>query len=99
MDPWQIVWDLEDDPEGNVQHILEHDVTMDEVEEILLDPQNDTIISRESGNPITFGWTSTGKYLAVPWENVCDDPKMVYPLTAYPATPPRGKKHGKGRHR
>jgi hypothetical protein len=32
MEPWQIVWDLEDDLEGNVQHILEHDITMDEVE-------------------------------------------------------------------
>jgi hypothetical protein len=33
-----IIWDLEDDPEGNVQHIREHGVTIDEAEEVLLDP-------------------------------------------------------------
>jgi hypothetical protein len=99
MSSTQVIWDLENDPEGNVQHIAEHDVSMDEVEEILRNPRNDTIISRESGNQITFGWTSTGKYLAVPWESVCDDPKMIYPLSAYPAPPPGGRYHGKGRHR
>lgn len=95
----QVIWDLPDDPEGNVRHIAEHDVAPEEVEEILADPGNDTITSRESGNPITFGWTSTGRYLAVPWEAVCDDPRMVYPLTAYPAPPPRGPRHGRGNRR
>jgi len=95
----QIVWDLEDDASGNVQHIAEHGITMDEVEDVLLDDQNETIISRESGNPITFGWTSAGQYIAVPWESVCDDPRMIYPLTAYTAPSPRGRKHGKGKRR
>ena len=27
-----VIWDLEDDPDGNVQHILEHDVTVEEYE-------------------------------------------------------------------
>jgi hypothetical protein len=30
-----IIWDLPDDPKGNVQHIAEHDVTPEEVEEVL----------------------------------------------------------------
>ena len=51
MRRWEIIWDLVDDAEGNVQHILEHDVSVDEVEDVLLDPNNETIISRESGNP------------------------------------------------
>jgi hypothetical protein len=32
-----IIWDLDDDSDGNVQHIAEHDVTADEVEEVLYD--------------------------------------------------------------
>src|SRR5947209_6164025 len=28
-----ILWDDEDDPRGNVQHVAEHDLTMDDVEE------------------------------------------------------------------
>ncbi len=30
-----VIWDLEDDPEGNVQHIAEHDLTPEEVESVL----------------------------------------------------------------
>jgi hypothetical protein len=69
-----------------------HGVTREEVDEIWRDPDNSTVISRTSGELITFGWTRTGKYLAVAWESVWDDPRMVYPLTAFPAEPPRRKK-------
>ena len=34
-----IIWDMEDDPDGNVQHIADHDLTVDEVEEVLADPE------------------------------------------------------------
>jgi DNA-binding XRE family transcriptional regulator len=30
-----IIWDLEDDPNGNVQHCADHGITKDEVEEVL----------------------------------------------------------------
>ena len=54
-----IIWDLPDDPDGNYVHILDgHDVTIDEVEEVLLDPESDDAISRSSGYPCVFGWTS-----------------------------------------
>ena len=33
-----IVWDLDDDPEGNVQHVAEHGITKEEVEQILERP-------------------------------------------------------------
>lgn len=49
-----IVWDLEDDPDGNVQHIAQHGVSREEVEELLN-----------------------------------DDPRMIYPVTAYDAPEPR----------
>ncbi len=55
----EIVWDLEDDPGGNVYHIREHDVSVDEVEEVLRSPHSQTTLSRSSGERATFGWTST----------------------------------------
>jgi hypothetical protein len=88
-----ILWDLEDDPDGNYRHILEgHDLTPEEVEEVLLNPGNGTARSRTSGNLATFGWTSGGRYIVVIWECVFEDPLMIYPSTAYPVPPPRDEK-------
>ena len=84
----QIIWDLEDDVDGNVRHIAEHDVTPDEVEEILNDRQSRTAHSASSGRPITFGWTAQGRYLAIVWELVEEDPLAIYPITAYPVPEP-----------
>ncbi len=85
----QLIWDLEDDPEGNFQHIAEHDITPEEVEEVLNDRSSRTAHSSSSGRPITFGWTAAGRYLAVVWEVVEENPLVVYPVTAYPAPEPR----------
>ena len=85
MDDLQIIWDMEDDEEGNYWHIVVegHDLTQDEVEEVLRDRNNPVDVSRSSGQPIVFGWTSTGRHIAVVFENVSDDPRIVYPITAY----------------
>ncbi len=93
MSQVQIIWDLEDDPDGNYWHIVVegHGITREEVDEVLLNPHNSTAISRTSGNPITFGWTTTGRYIAVVWEDVLDDPKTTYPITAYETPPPAGE--------
>ncbi len=80
-----IIWDLEDDPDGNVQHIAEHGITVEEVEEVLHDRNAEDTTSKSSGRPITFGYTSSGRYLAVVWEHVDDDPLTIYPITAYVA--------------
>jgi hypothetical protein len=84
----QVIWDLEDDPQGNFQHIAEHDVTPEEVDEVLNDRNSQTAYSDSSGRPITFGWTAAGRYLAVIWELVDQDPVVVYPVTAYEAPEP-----------
>jgi hypothetical protein len=85
----QVIWDLPDDPDGNYVHIVDgHDVTCDEVEEVLRDPNASESESRSSGQPCVFGWTSTGKYIIVVYEDVLDDPRTVYPITSYPVTPP-----------
>ena len=88
----QVIWDLEDDPQGNFQHIAEHDVTPEEVEEVLNDRHSQTAYSESSGRPITFGWTADGRYLAVIWELVDENPRVVYPVTAYEAPEPRREK-------
>jgi hypothetical protein len=88
MNPVHVVWDLEDDPDGNVRHILDgHDVTIEEVEEVLLNPASERTFSRSSGYPIAFGWTITGKYIAVVYEEALADPLTLRPITAYPAPP------------
>ena len=80
-----IIWDVADDADGNVQHIAEHGITVAEVEEVLLDRDSADTISRSSGRPITFGYTASGRYLAVVWEHIDDDPLTIYPITAYDA--------------
>ncbi len=91
----QVIWDLEDDPQGNFRHVADHDVTADEVEDVLENHFNDAVASASSGNPIAFGWTSTGKYLAVVFEKVQANPPVAYPITAYPVNPPRKKRRKK----
>jgi len=98
MEMPQIVWDLEDDADGNVQHLLEHDVTVEEAEEVLLNPENEREVSRSSGRPVTFGYTSTGRFLGVVWEEANKDPLMIRPITAFDSPEPRGRKK-RGRKR
>ena len=76
----EIIWDLEDDPEGNIAHIAEHDVSQDEVLEVLTAPTARET-SRSSGRPIAFGITSTGRLIAVVYEIVDED--VFYPVTVY----------------
>jgi len=83
-----VVWDMEDDPDGNVQHIREHGLSMDDVEDVLLDPHSEISVSRSSGEPIAFGYTSQGVYIAVVFEHIDDDPLTLYPITAYEAPEP-----------
>ncbi len=52
---FSLIWDLDDDPEGNVQHIAEHDLTKEEVEDVLLNSDNLETESDSSGRPIVFG--------------------------------------------
>ena len=66
----QFIWDLEEDADGNVQHIAEHGVTAEEAEEVVRHRYEDAVASRRSGRPTVFGWSSAGKYLAVAFEIV-----------------------------
>jgi hypothetical protein len=75
---FDVIWNSE--PGGNVEHIAEHDLTPEDIEDVLFDPaERDR--SRSSGLPIVFGFTSGGRYIAVVYEQI--DASTVYPVTAY----------------
>jgi uncharacterized DUF497 family protein len=78
MPYFEIIWD--DGPGGNVEHILEHGITIDEVEEVLFNPTGRDL-SRSSGLPIAFGFTPDGRYILVVYEKV--DDFTIFPVTAY----------------
>ena len=45
-------------------------------------------VSRSSGRPIRFGYTGTGKFIAVIYDIESDVPLVVYPVTAYEVSEP-----------
>lgn len=75
-----ILWDLDDDPNGNVQHCADHDLTKAEVDEVLQSP-DDTDVSHSSGRPVAFGETSTGRYIMVVYTII--DVDTARPVTAF----------------
>ena len=75
-----LIWDLDDDPQGNVQHIAEHGITKAEVVEVLGRPETREE-SRSSGRPVAIGSTSTGRTILVVYDEIDED--TVYPVTAY----------------
>jgi hypothetical protein len=82
-----IIWDVEDDPDGNYQHIVgAGEVTADEVEGVIRDHQGaPDDYSLTSGDPLIYGWTSTGKHIVVVYSDESeDDLVIVRPKTAYP---------------
>jgi hypothetical protein len=83
-----IDWDDEDDLHGNVQHIAEHGLTTDEVADVLRDPKSKDGVSRSSGRPVKLGRTGTGKHILVAYEVECEDPLVIYPVTAYEVAEP-----------
>lgn len=83
-----ILWDRDDDPRGNVQHIARHHLTMDDIEDVFQNPAG-TGISRSSGRPVIFGETRTGRYIMVAYEVI--NTATAYPITAYEVPRPKRK--------
>jgi uncharacterized DUF497 family protein len=74
----EVIWTA--GPNGNIRHLAEHGVTRQEAEDVLADPVA-TDISRSTGRPIAFGFTRSGRKLAVVYERI--DRITVYPITAF----------------
>ena len=79
----QIIWNEE--PGGNIEHIEEHGLSVEDVECVLADPEREGM-SRSSGGPCVFGYTPDGTYIIVVYERIGDD--TIYPVTAYQVAEP-----------
>ena len=76
----RVIWDLDDDPHGNVQHIAEHDISKAEVVEVLNQPETFEQ-SRSNGRPVAIGTTSSGRTILVVFDEIDED--TAYPVTAF----------------
>lgn len=65
---------------GNIEHVEEHGLTVEDVEHVLANPVRQGV-SRSSGLPCVFGYTPEGLYIIVIYEVIDDD--TIYPVTAY----------------
>lgn len=75
-----IIWDADDDPDGNVQHIADHGFDVEDVEWVLGAPTSEGA-SKSSGNPAVWGYTPDGTYIIVIYEAIDEDTIRV--VTAY----------------
>ena len=55
---------------------------------MLLNADNANAFSRSSGLPCKFGYTSAGRFIIVVFTEENDDPKVVFPVTAYDVPEP-----------
>ncbi len=72
MNIFRILWDDPDDPEGNVQHIAEHGLTIEDVEEVLTNPASEGT-SASTGRPCVWGYALEGSYIIVVYEEIDPD--------------------------
>jgi uncharacterized DUF497 family protein len=86
MDYLRILWDQPEDPNGNVQHILEHGLSIDDVEEVLRSPASEGA-SSSTGRPCAWGYTLEGLYIIVIYDRIDEDTIRV--TTAYNVSEPR----------
>jgi uncharacterized DUF497 family protein len=80
-----IIWDLDDDEEGNVLHVAEHGIENDVVVYVFDHPIG-LGTSDSSKRPMIFGYTAGGRYITVIYEQIDED--TVYPVTAFEVPEP-----------
>jgi hypothetical protein len=89
MEDALVDWDEPSDPDGNTAHIAEHDLTPEEVESVLRNPDAPHDTSGSTGRPSVFGTTFTGRFIIVVYEVLnSDDPLIIRPVTAYDVPEP-----------
>ena len=80
-----IIWDLDDDEEGNVLHVAEHGIEKGDVAYVFDHPVG-IGTSGSSKRPMIFGYTTDGRYITVIYEQIDED--TVYPVTAFEVPEP-----------
>jgi uncharacterized DUF497 family protein len=76
----RILWDAPDDPDGNVQHVAEHGLDLEDVEEVLENPTGRGR-SESTQRPCVWGYTREGVYIIVVYDEIDEDTIRV--VTAY----------------
>ena len=66
----QIIWNEE--PRGNIEHIEEHRLTIEDVEHVLANVESQGV-SRSSGQPCVFGHAPDGAFIIVVYERIDED--------------------------
>ena len=89
-----VIWDEDDDPDGNVQHVAEHDLTVKDVDEVLAAPVSEGH-SNSSGFPAVWGYVPDGRFIIVVFEELDDDTIRV--ITAYEVPESRTRRKGNKR--
>jgi hypothetical protein len=74
------LWDDEADPQGNIEHIAEHDLTVEDVEHVLKNP-TEKGTSTSTGLPAVWGYTPDDRFIIVVYEEIAEG--TVRPVTAY----------------
>jgi hypothetical protein len=67
------------------RHLAANGVTPEEFQSVLENPHREAV-SRSSGQPIAFGWTTDGRYLACVYDLVDE---VIRPVTAYEIEEPQ----------
>jgi hypothetical protein len=75
-----ILWDLPDDPDGNVLHIAEHGLIPADIEFVFNNTSRKTK-SRSTGSSLISGRLPSGELVVVIYQQI--DELCVYPITAY----------------
>ena len=86
MNIFRIIWDEPDDPDGNIQHIEEHGLTIEDVEEVLSSTTGEGT-SDSTGRPCAWGYTLEGIYIIVVYDQIDEDTIRV--VTGYEVPEPR----------
>ncbi len=89
-----IIWDEDDDLHGNLQHLAEHDLTVEDVEAVLAAPVSEGA-SNSSGFPAVWGYVPDGRFVIVVFEEI--DENTIRVVTAYEVPEPRSKNRKKKR--
>lgn len=80
-----ILWDADDDPDGNVQHLAEHGLEVEDIEWVLGSPSSEGT-SESTGRPAVWGFTLDGSYIIVIYDEIDEDTIRV--VTAYEVPEP-----------
>jgi uncharacterized DUF497 family protein len=81
----RVIWDDDANPDGNVNHIAEHGLTIEDVEYVL-ESSTEEGESRSTGRTCCFGYTPGGDYIIVIYDELDED--TIYPVTAYEVPEP-----------